>query len=251
MVFQGFKALMTSSAWRLAGLPWPSRCAICRGWPSEPVCDECVSQYAQPIPRCQRCALPLPMGRVCGACLHNPPPLDLCLSATTYSWPWMDLVARLKFQAEPGWARPLATLMRSGDGVEDALTMADWVLPLPLSRQRLAERGYNQSWLLAQHLCPTKARADLLLRTRDTPSQRTLPRRERLANLAGAFAVEPLLAHALRGRRVVLVDDVMTSGASLHTAAQALRLAGVTHIAAVVLARTDPHSTPEADTLPF
>ncbi len=233
-------------------LGWlPSRCAICRRWPSAPVCDHCIAHYAQPLPRCQRCALPLPSGKLCGDCLTTPPPLDLCLSATAYSWPWIELVAKLKFQAQPGWARPLATLMLSSAWVEDTLDAADWVLPIPLSRERLAERGYNQSWLLAQHLCPAKAQAQLLLRTRDTPSQRSLPRRDRLANLEGAFAVDPLRAHELRGQRVVLVDDVMTSGASLHTAARALREAGASHISALVLARTEAATETDMETLPF
>ena len=112
-------------------------------------------------------------------------------------------------------------------------------LPIPLSAERLAERGYNQSLLLARQLSPQKTQAELLLRTRHTPVQRTLPRAERLANLNGAFAVEPLRAAEVRGRTVLLVDDVMTSGASLHTAAQALREAGARHISAVVLARTE------------
>ena len=251
MVSQWFWRLMPSRpAVGLAG--WlPSRCAICRAWPSAPVCEHCIGHYAQPTPRCQRCALPLPAGRICGDCLKNPPPLDVCLSATAYDWPWIELVAKLKFQAQPGWARPLATLMLSSHGVEDTLDAADWVLPIPLSRERLAERGYNQSWLLAQKLCPGKAQPHLLLRTRDTPSQRTLPRSERLANLEGAFAVEPLQAPALRGKRVVLVDDVMTSGASLHTAARVLRQAGVQHISAVVLARTEAATEANLDTLPF
>jgi predicted amidophosphoribosyltransferase len=82
----------------------------------------------------------------------------------------------------------------------------------------------------------------LLLRTRDTPSQRSLPRAERLANLVGAFAVEPLRAKELRGQRVVLIDDVMTSGASLHMAARVLRQAGVANVSALVLARTETGS---------
>jgi ComF family protein len=229
----------------------PSRCAICRDWPTAPVCELCIAHYAQPLPRCQSCALPLPAGKVCGACLKQPPPLDLCLSATAYSWPWIDLITQLKFHAQPGWAAPLATLMRSSDGVEDTLDAADWVLPIPLSRERLSERGYNQSWLLARHLCPPKAQSQLLLRTRDTPSQRTLPRSERLSNLEGAFDVDPLLAHQLQGKRVVLVDDVMTSGASLHTAARVLRQAGARHIVAVVLARTEAQTEADLDTLPF
>jgi ComF family protein len=174
--------------------------------------------------------------------MTSPPPLDLCLTATAYAWPWVDLIARFKFQQQPGWAGPLATLMLSAPGVEDALDAADAVLPIPLSAQRLAERGYNQAWLLARQLCPHKADPQWLLRTRDTPSQRTLPRAERLGNLVGAFAAEPLRALQLQGKRVVLVDDVMTSGASLHTAARALRQAGVAHITAVVLARTEAAS---------
>lgn len=167
--------------------------------------------------------------------------MDLCLSATAYAWPWVDLIADYKFHQKPSWDGPLATLMLSAPLAEDTLDAADWVLPIPLSAQRLAERGYNQAWLLARQLSPHKADAHLLLRTRDTPTQRSLPRAKRLANLVGAFAVEPLRAEQLRGKKVVLVDDVMTSGASLHTAAHVLRQAGVVHISALVLARTEAH----------
>lgn len=218
----------------------PSQCAICQSWPHAPVCEACISRFAQPQHRCLHCALPLHhTAKRCGSCLRSPPPLDQCLTATSYEWPWVDLIARFKFQEQAGWAEPLATLMRSTHGAEDALGMADWVMPIPLSAQRLAERGYNQSWLLARQLSPSKADAHLLLRTRDTPSQRTLPRTERLANLVGAFAVEPLRASQLRGKNVLLIDDVMTSGASLHTAARVLRQAGAAKVSALVLARTE------------
>ena len=218
----------------------PSRCAICQIWPQSPLCETCIARFAQPQRRCPSCALPLPHpARRCGACLKSPPPLDLCLTATAYAWPWVDLIARYKFQHQPGWAEPLATLMLSAPWAEDTLDEADWVLPIPLSAQRLAERGFNQSWLLARQLSSHKADAHLLLRTRDTASQRTLPRAERLANLVGAFAVEPLRATQLRGKKVLLIDDVMTSGASLHTAARVLREAGAAKVSALVLARTE------------
>lgn len=229
-------APLTGQAWR-----WlPSRCAVCQSWPQAPLCEACIARFAPPQNRCKACALPLPFPMTrCGTCLKSPPPLDLCLSATAYSWPWVDVIARYKFQQQPGWAAALATLMRSTPLAEDALDAADWVLPIPLSAQRLSERGYNQSWLLARHLSARKADAQLLLRTRDTPSQRSLPRAERLANLVGAFALEPLRAAQVRGKAVLLIDDVMTSGASLHTAARVLRQAGATHISALVLARTE------------
>jgi ComF family protein len=222
------------------GQALPSRCVICHSWPQAPLCEACIGRFAQPQHRCLSCALPLHhTAKRCGSCLRSPPPLDQCFTASSYEWPWVDLIAAFKFQEQAGWAGPLATLMLSAHGAEDALEEADWVLPIPLSAQRLAERGYNQSWLLAKQLSPSKADAHLLLRSRDTPSQRTLPRAKRLANLVGAFAVEPLRAQQLRGKHVLLIDDVMTSGASLYTAARVLRQAGAAKVGALVLARTE------------
>lgn len=220
----------------------PSQCAVCRAWPSRAVCDACVARFASPVPRCRTCALPLSStggaAGQCGDCVLHPPPLDLCLAACDYAWPWPEHIARFKFRGDAGWAAPFATLMRSAPWVEPAIERCDLVLPMPLSKARLRERGFNQAFELARRLAPSKADATLLLRTRDTPAQSGLPRADRLRNLAGAFALEPLRPGAVRGRRVVMVDDVMTSGASLFTAASALRAAGASHIAAVVLART-------------
>lgn len=139
----------------------------------------------------------------------------------------------------PGWSATLAGLLRSMPWVEPALEAADLLLPVPLSRQRLQQRGYNQSLELARQLAPAKTAPGLLLRIRDTPPQSSLQRAERLRNVQGAFAVEPLRQTEVRGKRVVLIDDVMTSGASLFAAAQALRDAGAAHITGLVLARTE------------
>ena len=218
----------------------PSRCAVCGSWPSRPVCEACVARFAPPAPRCIGCALPVPEGVAqCGECLLHPPPLDACMACCDYAWPWPGHVGRFKFQGEAGWAATLATLMRSTPWVEPTLEQAQHVLPMPLAPARLRERGFNQALELARHLAAAKVRPRLLLRTRETPAQSGLPRAQRLSNLRGAFALEPMHAHELRGRRVVLVDDVMTSGASLFAAAQVLRDAGAAHIAAVVFARTD------------
>ncbi|BEP60210.1 hypothetical protein GmRootV213_07640 [Variovorax sp. V213] len=172
--------------------------------------------------------------------MGEPPPLDACLAACSYAWPWPDCIAQFKFRGEAGWAGPLATLMRSVPWVEPALEQCDAVLPMPMAPARLRERGFNQALELARRLASAKTDATLLLRTRDTPAQIGLARAERLRNLQGAFAVEPLRAGQLPGRRVVLVDDVMTTGASLFSAAAVLRLAGAAHVTAVVFARTDP-----------
>ena len=218
----------------------PSQCAVCRAWPAQPVCEACVARFAQPVPRCQTCALPLPAGVTqCGACLRHPPALDACHAAVPYAFPWAGLMARYKFTPLPGWSGTLATLLRSTPWVEPALEQADWLLPMPLSPQRLRERGFNQSLELARHLAPAKVAPHLLLRIRHTPSQSSLPRAQRLRNVEGAFAVDPLHSDRLRGQRIVLVDDVMTSGASLFAAAQALRQAGAAHITGLVFARTE------------
>lgn len=218
----------------------PSQCAVCHAWPSQPLCEACVSQFAQPVTRCQTCALPLPAGmRQCGTCVLTPPPLDQALAAVPYAYPWSGLLVDFKFHRHTGWARGFATLMRSAPWVEPALESADLLIPMPLSRERLRLRGFNQALLLARALEPAKVAAHLLLRVRDTPPQSSLPRPERLRSVQNAFALDPLHVGQLTGRRVVLLDDVMTSGASLHAAARAVRQAGVAHITTLVLARTE------------
>lgn len=217
----------------------PSQCAVCHAWPSQRICNACVARFAQPAERCQRCALRVPVGvSVCGTCLQNPPDFDACIAAVDYAYPWADALAQFKFRGDPGWARALSTLMRSMPWMEPALEAADRVLPVPLSAERLRERGFNQSALLAGQLAGPKADRQTLLRLHATEAQSSLPRAQRLRNLRGAFAVEPSRAPALRGLRVVLIDDVMTTGATLQAASLALREAGVAHVTAAVLART-------------
>ena len=222
----------------IAGLP--SQCRVCHSWPTQAVCEDCVGQFAQPHPRCNTCALPLPPGMLrCGACLKHPPPLDLCLATVAYDYPWSALIADFKFHNQSGLVRSFAALMQATPWVEPTLEAADVVLPMPLSTLRLSERGYNQALLLARRLSPAKTQAEVLLRIQDTPAQHTLKRQQRLTALDHAFAVDPLLANLVNGARVVLVDDVMTTGASLHAAARVLRSAGASHITGLVLARTE------------
>lgn len=231
--------LQTLMAAVLQGLP--SQCAVCQRWPAKPLCEACIARFNPPVRRCPTCALRLPPGladRPCGACLRQPNGLDRCLCAVDYAYPWSDCIARLKFRQQPGWARTLARLMAQDPQVQVALQAASLVLPIPLSRQRLQARGYNQALLLAQALCPQKTRPDGLLRVRDTPAQAELPWSERQVNLKNALMADPLCVPGLQSQSVVLVDDVMTTGATLTAAAQALRSAGVRHITGLVFART-------------
>ena len=230
---------LSARAGRWAAL-LPSQCAVCHSWPARRVCDACAARFAQPRRRCTTCAIPLPSGGPqCGACLRHPPALHACIAAVDYGYPWAGIVAEFKFRSDPGWATSLAALLRSTPWAEPALDAAQRVLPVPLSRQRLRERGFNQALLLAQHLAPHKTDGTLLLRLHDTATQRGLPRAQRLRNLRGAFAVEPLRATQVQGQHIVLVDDVMTTGATLEAAAQALLQAGAGSVTGLVLARTE------------
>src|SRR5665647_808304 len=218
----------------------PSQCRVCHAWPTHSICEACIDRFAQPQPRCQTCALPVPAQvKQCGACIKNPPPLDHCLAAVSYAFPWSNLIVDYKFHSQPGLASAFALLLRSTPWVEPALDAADLVLPMPLSKERLKTRGFNQALTLARQLAPDKTDQRLLLRIKDTPAQSSLKRADRLNSLNDAFAVEPLLVEKIRGARLVLIDDVMTSGASLYAAARVLRSAGAAHITGLVIARTE------------
>lgn len=239
--------------------PWSSglasRCALCHSWPSRQVCQPCVSRFSAVPSRCSACALALPsdlsMGlrsgpAICASCMRQRPPLDSTLAAVAYTYPWSTLIAQYKFGEQPAWAGFFAELLLQAPGVRPAFASMDahdWVVPMPLSARRLQTRGFNQAWELASALArqsQTRAKADaaLLLRVKDTRPQSQLKREARLANVKGAFQVDPLRAASLQGRRVLLIDDVMTSGASMFAAAQALRDGGAAQVTAVVLART-------------
>ena len=237
---QEYIGRMLSTLFRRLSGAIPSQCLVCRRWPARPVCEACASRFAQPRHRCRTCALPVPESVLqCGACLRSTPPLDACLAAVDYTYPWSSLIVDFKFQAQTGYAESLALLMRSAPWVEPALEAASALIPMPMSRQRLQGRGYNQAELLARQLAPAKVRKDLLLRVRDTPAQSSLTREERMRSVQGAFAIEPMKNTQVQGARLVLVDDVMTSGASLYAAATVLRAAGASQITALVLARTE------------
>ncbi len=218
----------------------PSQCAVCGSWPAQRLCNACIARLAQPRARCRGCALPLFGGAaLCGICLRAPPPLDACIAAVDYAYPWAGVLSEFKFDGDPGWAASIAGLLRSTPWAQPTIDAADALLAIPLTRERLAERGFNQSQWLARALSSKKTVDGLLLRVGSARDQHALKRSERLANLNTAFAVDPLRISELQGKRLVLVDDVMTTGATLHAAARTLRKAGAATVSALVFARTD------------
>jgi ComF family protein len=222
---------------------WPTRCGLCRAWGWSRLCGDCLGVYGRRLARCERCALPLAASSpTCGRCLRHPPAFDAALAAVDYAPPWDGLIARYKFHAALDLGDALAE--RLVEAVRaDPRPLPGLLLPAPLSRERLRERGYNQAWELARRVAQAlhlPASPELLLRVRHGRQQMALATDERAANVRDAFAVEPTRRAELRGRDVAIVDDVMTTGATAEELARVLREAGAAQVRVWALARTPP-----------
>ena len=221
-----------------APLPWlfALRCLVCgeRGSRGRDLCEACHAALPWQGPACRRCALPLPQAGVCGHCLQHPPPLAETHAVFDYAFPLDRLLPRLKFHGDFAAGRVLAQAMAERCAT---LPRPGAILPVPLHRTRLRQRGYDQALELATPL----ARAlrvpllgDVLHREKTTTAQSRLDAEARQRNLRDAFLVVPT---ATLPAHVVLVDDVMTTGATLHAAACALHKAGVQRVDAWICAR--------------
>lgn len=225
-------------------LACPGLCLVCGRWQSQPVCTDCQRAWRVDLPRCLRCALPWPSSAIaatCPACEARQPEFDRAITALDYVDPWSGLIARFKFQQASALQKCFVSWMV--DAVRQRPRRIDLILPVPLSAERLRERGYNQAWLLARGLAQTlghPATDRALVRTHNTPRLMTLESEERLKAIHGAFGLGPGWAARLRGRHVALVDDVLTTGATLDEISRMLRRHGVAGISAWVLARTPP-----------
>jgi ComF family protein len=170
--------------------------------------------------------------------LTDPPAFDRARAAVVFGDISRDLVHGLKYGDRLDLAQPMARLMAQAG--RDVIAQADLILPVPLHAFRLWRRRFNQAALLTRHLATAskkKWRTDALVRVRATPSQITLSRLERHRNVAGAFAVPPAAEAHVHGRRILLVDDVLTTGATLDACARPLRRAGASHVDALTFAR--------------
>jgi ComF family protein len=222
---------------RLLMRAWPPCCLACgeRGHGGRDLCLPCAQALPWNRTACPTCALPLPQAApACGACLRRAPPLDAIHAAFVYARPFDRLLPRLKFHGDLAAGRLLSQLMIDAFA---GLPRPDAIVPLPLHRARLRQRGYDQALELARPLARAFAlplRSDVLQRLRATTAQSELGALARRRNVRDAFAVGDatnLPPH------VALVDDVMTTGATLHAAAKALRRVGVQRVDAWVCAR--------------
>ncbi len=187
---------------------------------------------------CPGCALPTPAGEICGQCLKHPPLFTRTTAVFGYTFPLDKLIQAMKYGERLALAHAFAGKLARRI---DKNCLPDCVIPMPLHPAKLRERGFNQSQLLAAKIT-RELGLELLThacrRVRDTPPQSALPWKERKKNMRGAFCCDT----DLTGRRVALVDDVLTSGASLNALAEAVQKCGAAEIEAWVVARTLPRS---------
>ncbi|WP_321794251.1 ComF family protein [Caballeronia sp. J97] len=236
-----------AAAKRLVERALPSQCALCGNLSQELLCDGCDAQYwNEPRLRCATCALPLAASTTrrerentrmhCAACLESPPAFNDTLALADYHAPLDTLAVELKFRARlavgEAFARHLHALFEDSD-----LPVPDVIVPMPLSRARLVARGYNQAWAIARPLARmmgVRGDASIVARVRHTSAQSRLDQETRRRNVAGAFAV----SGDVRGKHIGVVDDVMTSGATLDALARTLKLSGARRVSNFVALRT-------------
>ncbi|WP_323004445.1 ComF family protein [Denitromonas sp.] len=213
---------------------WSRRCVLCASVRDpDGLCAGCRRDLPLCLSACPRCALPDTEGAICGRCLKQPPAFDATTALYRYDYPLDRLVHRLKYGADFAVAHAFAACALRAM----PRPAVDLVVPVPLHAERLAERGFNQSLEIARPLarvwqCELATRQ--VGRTRATQDQVGLPWRERKKNLRNAFSC----GVRLDGAHVLLVDDVMTTGATLDALAQCLRGAGAAAVSNLVVART-------------
>lgn len=242
--FQARQGIRGMAGFALSAL-LPPRCLACGTTVDHQgaLCAGCWSgiQFLD-APLCELCGFPLEYelgaGMLCGACVRERPSFDRARAVMRYNDASRSLLLGFKHadrtEGAPAYG---AWLARAGAGLIDE---ADLIVPVPLYWLRLFQRRYNQSALLAHALgrvSGVPVVADLLLRRRNTASQGRMKATQRRRNVAGAFAVKPARLPMLEGRRVLLVDDVLTTGATASACAQVLRSGGASGVNVMVLAR--------------
>ena len=232
----------------MADLLWAPRCASCDA-PVQCVdadaeraafCELCLDSLDRSWPpRCPRCGISFDAGgfdHVCGRCLADPPPFESLVAPYAYGGALSSAISRFKYGPAPWLAAPLARLLFEAYVPEERV---DVIVPVPLYPRRLRERGYNQAALLAGR-APRALGAPLataiLHRVIDTPHQAGLSGQQRLDALAGAFRARS--CRRFEGARVLLVDDVATTTATVRAASAALVDAGARAVDVLCLART-------------
>lgn len=242
-------------AWgaRLLDAVFPPRCMACGTAVDRhgALCAPCwgdLQFLSQPLCRC--CGMPLPESETgdgqftCLPCATSPPAYRKARAAVLFEKVGADLVHKLKYADRTALAPPLARWMLRA--APDVVMQADVIVPVPLHRLKLLHRRFNQAALLAQALGKSAAKpvlAQALLRTKRTAPQVGLGRAKRAANVRGAFALNPRFAESIRDRHILLVDDVLTTGATVEACARVLLKGGAVSVDVLTVARVpDPEN---------
>lgn len=219
----------------LANTLLPQECLLCAGPAgASALCSACHADLPLLAGlRCPQCATPTPQGEHCGHCLKQPPAFAASYAAWRYAFPADRLIQGLKYNGRLALASVFAEAL---DAALPTDFSADLLLPVPLHPDKLAERGFNQALEIARVLATRRALPvdfSLVQRQRATLSQTTLPWAKRAANIRNAF----LCRGDLHGRRVAIIDDVLTSGATANELARTLKLHGAAHVSVLAVAR--------------
>lgn len=210
---------------------------LCGARSARPLCPGCLNDLPwHRQPQCPQCALPTPDGQLCGACLKHPPAFDRTHAALAYAFPLDQMIPRLKYHGQ------LAIAPVLGECLAEAAAAAprpDRLLAMPLHAARIRERGFNHATEIARTVASQLGLPldlESARRIRDTPPQMGLKHDARRRNVRGAF----MCSGGVQGKRIALIDDVMTTGTSLDELAKTLKQAGAREVEVWVVARTLP-----------
>ncbi|RJX32987.1 MAG: ComF family protein [Oxalobacter sp.] len=224
----------------------PSSCALCGVDAKEALCEGCQLQFLREHPaRCVQCANTLPHAlahdsHVCGSCLNDPPAFDATIVAANYTAPIDQLVLSLKFAGQLALAPLFANLLHASWQREQRDALPSLLTIVPLGSERLIQRGFNQALEIARPLGRALALPllpQLVSRVRETVAQSSLPPEERRKNVRRAFTLSNEAAAHIKGEHVGVVDDVMTTGETLHELAATLKKGGAARVTNFVFAR--------------
>ena len=208
------------------------------------LCQACLNELPWfPTSSCPQCGLSA-NGQICGSCISSPPSFDATHAVFLYAYPIDAMIQRYKYGNSLSLSHTFGQLIGEKIGLINSFGDIDLLIPMPMHPTRLKQRGFNQALELARvleqyltHKNTIKLDYKSVIRQTLTPPQASLPLKERVKNIKGAFKTN----QDLTGKRIVIVDDVMTTGASLNELAKTLKQAGATHVECWVIARTLPH----------
>ncbi len=260
---EDLKRIFSSKSWRIVSQRlFPCVCKLCNQTSRELVCNQCQVKLYLPKNVCRRCGESMVARRIltqdsinlCGACIHQPPAYSQTIFAFTYEGKAARLVQQFKFREDLALCHFLAE--RVSDQVlaqSNNLERPDALIPIPLHLERLKQRGFNQSLELAKYIgkqLDIAVYKDSLIRKRATPQQSGLSRKARQRNIQGAFQLGQSGAvniAALKDKHIAIVDDVITTGATVREAAKVLNRSGPSKISVFAIAKTQQDNVSPVD----